>query len=276
MFLTNEKLLRRFKELLKSADRIDLASAWATEGAALDALKDSTKRKHPCRVRALIGIRGNGTTPDALDMLEEIGELRIVTGSRLFHPKVYIFIPRQGGRLAWVGSANFTGRGFGYNEEIVLETQTTQQIEDWFVERWKEAGPLEERVLCEYRESYRPPDNDWRDERTPPMPPSPVARNKHTPPRMFREPILQVLHEMGGRGARQAVFDQVHENMKSRLLRADYNKFEPHPYLKRWEQSVDVARYDLAQKGLIKRYPDIPHGTWELTEAGKANLMRPE
>ena len=261
-----KKLLGRFKELLNTADRVDLASAWATEGEALNALKNAKMRKHPVRVRALIGLRGNSTTPDALDMLKKIGELRIVNENRLFHPKVYLFRLREGDQLAWVGSANFTGGGFENNEEVVFETPATQQIADWFDNRWEAAGQLDGNELLEYKERYLPPGSHWWDERPRSASRSTTGEDSYTPSSMFREPILQVLRILGGSGSRQNVHRGVYELMKRNLKDADYKPYEPNPRLKRWQQSMDEARYRLATQGVIKRPPDVTRGTWELTE----------
>ena len=167
MFLANDNVLPRFRDLVTDARQVDLASAWATEGPALTALQHADA----CRLRAIVGLTGNATTPGALDALDEIGDLRLADGVRLFHPKVYVFELLGGNRIAWVGSANFTGMGFGGrvgNEEAILETrspQATRQIAEWFERRWQEAGPLDELQLAKYRQRYRPPERGWLDER---------------------------------------------------------------------------------------------------------------
>ena len=112
---------------------------------------DRARRRRPGRrdVRAIVGISGNATHPDALRELNGIpgGDLRIVPkGDRLFHPKPYLFELRAGGiaeRRAWIGSANFTRAGFGgqsaANEEVVLEVgpgERADALADWFQERW--------------------------------------------------------------------------------------------------------------------------------------------
>lgn len=117
--------------------KVDIATAWATEGRALDALV-STKRQ--LRVRTLAGFAGNHTTPGALKRLAKLGPVRLVdSNAGLFHVKLFLF---RGSRrsLAWVGSANFTGPGFGRNEELLYETEDTDELQDWFNRRWKEIG----------------------------------------------------------------------------------------------------------------------------------------
>lgn len=270
MFLANEELFPRFNELLESARQVDLASAWATEGAALAALERAAGRaRNACRVRALVGIKGNSTTPDALERLDKIGELRVVDGDVLFHPKVYLFKLPRDRRLAWVGSANFTGMGFGGNEEVILETAATRQITTWFEKRWVKTGLLAPELLEEYRGRYQVPKNGWRDERPPPSVPD---DGSWTLPREYRQPILLTLREMGGSGKRPDVLTRVHELMRSRLKAADYSEHKP-GFLK-WHQKADEERQELVKKGLMKRPPEVRWGTWELTRAGKEEATR--
>ena len=146
--LSGDDLLHRFKELLETARSVDITTAWATPGRHLQALRDAVGRGD-VKVRAIVGISGNATHPDALKELNGIpgGNLRIVpNGGRLFHPKLYLFELRAGGiveRRAWIGSANFTRAGFGgrsaANEEVVLEVgpgERADALADWFQERW--------------------------------------------------------------------------------------------------------------------------------------------
>ena len=172
MLFTHEVLLREFKEQLKQAARVDLAVAWATEGGALAALEEAARRRpRPCRVRALVGLQHNVTTPDALRLLRDIGELRVVDGSRLFHPKVYLFRGIEGkADAAWVGSANFTGKGFGANEEVVLATKQRSQVKEiaiWFKRKWKCVGALDDRIIDTYADGWCAPHGGQLDERSP-------------------------------------------------------------------------------------------------------------
>ena len=153
MFLTADRLPGVFKEKLASAQRIDIASAWATLGPALDLLHAASKRKkRRVKIRAIIGTFGNATDPDALELLSKIGELCLVSGGgALFHPKVYIF---RNGRASsvWIGSANFTRAGFGRNEEAVYETGHCDEAKKWFERQWtNHGGPSPESKIEEYR-----------------------------------------------------------------------------------------------------------------------------
>lgn len=152
--LTNE-LGKELAKLLEEpwVSKVDIATAWATEGSALNAL-ESTKRK--LAVRTLAGFSMNQTTPGALERLAKLGTVRLVEGSTgLFHVKLYLF---RGSRrsIAWVGSANFTGPGFRGNEELLYETEETDELQAWFNDRWKKAGSQPDRLAAYCRDWVKP------------------------------------------------------------------------------------------------------------------------
>ena len=139
----------------------------------MQALRDAVERGD-VKVRAIVGISGNATHPDALKALNETPavNLRIAPKrDRLFHPKLYLFGLCVGGiveRRAWIGSANFTRAGFGgqsaANEEVVLEVgpgERADALADWFQERWDRCR-MDSPVLEEIRRY----EDDW--DRNPP------------------------------------------------------------------------------------------------------------
>ena len=150
MLINQDDILRRFSENLEWADRIDLATAWATPHDGLQALQ---KRERPLRVRAIVGLGGNTTDPLALRKLADIGELRTPNENearrRLFHPKVYVFRSNRKS-VAWIGSANFTWGGFGGNEEALFETSDTRSVKTWFDLLWRRCTVLDEPAIIEY------------------------------------------------------------------------------------------------------------------------------
>ena len=173
--LCGDNLYARFTALLSKAYSVDIAVAWATPGEHLQALDNATASRD-VKVRAIVGISGNATHPDALKGLSRItgGDLRIVPkGDRLFHPKLYLFERHGGGivkRQAWIGSANFTRAGFGghsnANEEIVLEVgpgERADALADWFQARWDRC-----RMDSRVSEVIRRYTEDWK--RSPPHP----------------------------------------------------------------------------------------------------------
>ena len=141
--LTNG-LDKELTKLLKKLhiSKVDIATAWATEGGALNALEDHKKRcKGKLTVRTMAGYSGNHTTPGALRRLAKLGKVRLVDGQNgMFHVKLFL-LHGSGGSMAWVGSANFTGRGFGSNEELLYETPATTKLQEWFDQRWADIGP---------------------------------------------------------------------------------------------------------------------------------------
>ncbi len=137
--LTTDKLSKRFKENLNWAKEVDIATAWVRINESLNELVRKKESKK-LSVRSMVGTHNMWTDLDALKQFFLLGKLCIVNNGSLFHPKVYIF---RNGReaIAWVGSANFTSSGFGHshtsNEETILETTDTKDIQTWFDERWK-------------------------------------------------------------------------------------------------------------------------------------------
>lgn len=171
MILLGNELHDRFSELLREHASVDIATAWATCGAHLQALADAERRG--LKVRAIVGIASNATHPDALDKLNSItrGNLRIVPkGGRLFHSKLYLF-GRSDGTVtrAWIGSANFTKAGFGGhsrpNEEIMLEVgpgARADELAAQFREWWKPLDTDTSEVIRRYTRDWKPPHREVR------------------------------------------------------------------------------------------------------------------
>ena len=169
--LRGKDLLGRFKNLLTTHTHVDIATAWVTGGRHLRALADAANREsRGVRVRAIVGVAGKATRPDALEELNKVtgGDLRIVPdGDRLFHPKVYLFGRGGSGivtRQAWIGSANFTNAGFSglprANEEIMLEVEpgeSTDALASWFERRWSQCpmNPPVAEMIRRYTEEWK-------------------------------------------------------------------------------------------------------------------------
>ena len=155
MLINHENIQRCFKKNLTWATGIDIATAWATSNAGLRALQ--IDRVPSLRVRAVVGLSGYSTDPGTLATLADMGELRTLEESRLFHPKVYLFHGKNKS-VAWVGSANFTSGGFEKNEELLFETSDSKAVEEWFSLLWERCGPLDENILIQYEKKYA----EWR------------------------------------------------------------------------------------------------------------------
>ena len=159
-----DNLSERFRENVECSTHVDVAVAWATKTSALNQLKHAVE-EYDVALRIIVGTYGNATHPDALDSLNDIGELRLVPhGGPLFHPKVYIFRGDEDA-IAWVGSANFTNGGFGGNTEAVFETRQWKSALRWFENQWNECGELPENAIAMYRRRRRfnPPSRVLRD-----------------------------------------------------------------------------------------------------------------
>ena len=153
MLITNN-IWGRFDENLTWATEIDIATAWATCSWALDNLRQKVTDNIRFQVRAIVGISGNNTEPEALRRLNKIGELRIASKDPLFHPKAYIFRSNSKS-VAWIGSANFTFSGFGRNKELMFETLETNEIKDWFEELWQQCDSFQTDDIDKYEKSRR-------------------------------------------------------------------------------------------------------------------------
>ena len=191
MLITHEEILDRFLENLSWATEIDLATAWATSNEGLRALQ---RHAPSLEIRAVVGLWGNQTEPVALKMLADVGQLRTADARRRFHPKVFVF--RSPGRsVAWIGSANFTGGGFGMNEEALFETSDTESVQAWFDDLWEHCDPLDDGAIDDYAQSRRS------------NPPAPQSR----PPAALNVTPLQMLQGVRDWGGYVAALEQCDE-----------------------------------------------------------------
>ena len=69
----------------------------------------------------------------------------------------------------------------------------------------------------------------------------------------------------------QVVLDKVHAAMKPMLKDVDHQPLASEPDMPRWRNSAQWARNTMRQEGLLK--VDSPHGTWEITAAGRTRLQ---
>ena len=152
--MLTDGFVEQFEKRLAQADAVWLASAWVTQGEALDALIAGR-----CKAKVLVGIHGNATDPQAIRLLiDRFGprSVQIVDSDPLFHAKLFLFRQGDGKTVVWIGSANFTRGGFGSNREVLLEVDATgvaRQADAWFVEQWDVLrGQDVEAVLRQYSE----------------------------------------------------------------------------------------------------------------------------
>ena len=96
-----------------------------------------------------------------------------------------------------------------------------------------------------------------------------LSKGLRTPESAFIRPILQVLSEMGGQGRTAIVLARVGEAMRTVLRDVDYETLQSDGK-PRWQKAANWARDYMVRDGLLE--PDSPHGTWEISEAGRTQL----
>ena len=105
MFLTEKDIQSQFQKNLKFANKIDIATDGQHRGRHWKPWKmlSGSRNGQKSGPGAIVRIFGNATEPEALERLNEVGELRLVgRKGRMFHPKVYIFQrPKEIGCLDW-------------------------------------------------------------------------------------------------------------------------------------------------------------------------------
>ena len=152
MLFTGKDILSRFEKYLERATRVRIATAWATQGKALNGLEAVVQKNKRLKVCAIVGTHGNVTDPAALERLKKLGKLRLAKDASLFHPKIYVFESENGASCTWVGSANFTGRGFGGgNVEIMYETDDVEPFLKWFKQQWRQSERATKEAIDDYR-----------------------------------------------------------------------------------------------------------------------------
>ena len=96
----------------------------------------------------------------------------------------------------------------------------------------------------------------------------------HIPQTELRLPILQALVSLGGSGRTAAVLDRVERAVRDRLTSFDTEITDTHPSEPRWRLAAKWCRKRMMDEGLVAK--DSPHGTWEITEAGRKLLAGAE
>jgi hypothetical protein len=99
-----------------------------------------------------------------------------------------------------------------------------------------------------------------------------LRKGLRTPESAYYLPILKALVELGGSAKMQAVLDKVQKAMKPILKDVDHEPLASDPDMPRWSNSAQWARNTMRQEGLLK--DDSPHGTWEITDAGRERLKQ--
>ena len=91
-----------------------------------------------------------------------------------------------------------------------------------------------------------------------------AAKHAKLPQKEFREPLLQVIHELGGSAQVHDLRPILRERMASRLLQGDFEHVSGG--VERWWNAACWVRQELVNEGYFRK--DSPRGVWELSEKG--------
>ncbi len=154
---------------------------------------------------------------------------------------------------------------------IRISDGTMQRLKAW-------AEPLEDTVESALAKAL-----DAAEEvrnRTRPDPPQAAAPAARVPPRRpaspklpqkhFREPLLEVLYEMGGSVRVADLRPFMRERMMPALLPGDLEHVSTGE--ERWWNATCWERSNLVKEGYLR--DDSPRGTWELSEKGMDHLEK--
>ncbi len=96
-----------------------------------------------------------------------------------------------------------------------------------------------------------------------------VSTNK-LPQKEFRQPLLEVLYQMGGSAHVTDLRPVMKEKMISVLLSGDLERLSSGDA--RWWNATCWERFNLVREGYLRG--DSPRGTWELSETGMKHVER--
>lgn len=161
------ELLERFKTELSRAAKFYLGMALVTNGGlklVLSSIERCLEKRGHGQV--LFGI-DLPTEPDAIQSLcalqirhKENFEVRwFQPGKRFFHPKVSVFVGRNGAKTAIIGSSNLTGGGLSENHEtnvFLNDGGIVQTFLDYFEEHFQgaHARRVDQHWLDQYRQLW--------------------------------------------------------------------------------------------------------------------------
>lgn len=156
---------------------------------------------------------------------------------------------------------------------IRISDETMQRLKTW-------AEPLEDTVesalakALDAAETARTPPEPA----TPPNHPEPPvskpparpggARAAKLPQKAFRQPLLELLHELGGSAHVQELRPAVKERMEPQLLPGDLELVSTGD--ERWWNATCWERNVLRNEGYLRT--DSPRGTWTLSDKGVAHV----
>jgi serine/threonine-protein kinase RIO1 len=99
-----------------------------------------------------------------------------------------------------------------------------------------------------------------------------LTKGLRTPEATYYQPVLKVMIELGSTSKMQSVLDNGHKAMKPTLKDVDHEPLANYPEMLCWRNTAQWARNIMRKEGLLK--DDSPHGTWEITPAGKDRVQQ--
>lgn len=156
------------------------------------------------------------------------------------------------------GATAFAGSDYKNAREILERADKATLLRDRLVMLRKEWEALmeaqqekeeEEHIRVERRNSGR------------------LQRGIRTPEKSYRQPILQALSEMGGRGRMNDVLIRVEQIMRGQLKQVDYEPLASDTELPRWRNTAQWERNSMVEEGYLKS--NSQRGIWEISEKGR-------
>ncbi len=96
------------------------------------------------------------------------------------------------------------------------------------------------------------------------------ASRTRTDQTAFLLPVLEILHECGGKAEAKRVIQQLEGKLKDQLKPVDHERLKSGQI--RWKNTAQWARNELVTEGYLSK--DSPRGVWEMTEKGREYLKR--
>ena len=148
---------------------------------------------------------------------------------------------------------------------IRVSERTIERLKTW-------AEPLEDTVesaiakaldaadICRSQVVRKRPEPDTTEAVAPKRRPP----RRKLPQKMFRQPLLEAVYEMGGSARTVDLRPDMKRRMESALLPGDRKRVSTGD--ERWWNAICWERNDLVKEGYFR--DDSPRGTWELSEKG--------
>ena len=161
MSLIINTLEDEFMHCIKNAKSISIAAALInTYGVNLLSIASKT-----CLVRLVAGVN----LPTPIDVLQALRKkynknARVWMNKDFFHPKVYLFVLKNGTKIGFIGSGNFTSGGMKENIEMsykITDVSEYDELQKWFDDIFDKSSDITDTFLNNYRQYV----NKWAGKR---------------------------------------------------------------------------------------------------------------